>query len=219
MESMMSMMPGMSMGDAMTNTATATTGSLSTTATATASAMMASMTGVSGTTMSGMMNGCKISMLWNWYTVDTCFLLTAWRIRSGGGFAALCIGVILMTIVLQALGWLAKFYDQRLVQQAKQAAIHAGTSDSLIAKDGHHVSSPSSFRPNITQQAVRTLVRTAQFAMAYWIMLLAMYYNGYVIICIILGSFIGIYFFQWDRLGGLPGYAPETHPEPTGCCG
>jgi solute carrier family 31 (copper transporter), member 1 len=166
-------------------------------------------------------------MLWNWYTVDTCFLSTSWRIRSGGGFAALCIGIILMAIALQALAWLAKFYDQRLVRQVNRQAngnnssLHAGTSDALIAKDDRHhdISAPTSFRPNVTQQAVRTLIRTAQFAMAYWIMLLAMYYNGYVIICIILGSFIGIYFFQWDRLGGQQGLTSEMHSEPTGCCG
>jgi hypothetical protein len=26
----------------------------------------------------------QISMLWNWYTVDSCFLSTQWHIRSKG---------------------------------------------------------------------------------------------------------------------------------------
>lgn len=215
MDSMASMpgMTGMTMSDAATQTAMS---SMSTTATATTSAMTGAMTTAAG----GMtMDGCRISMLWNWYTIDTCFLSSSWQIRSGGGFAALCIGIVFMGILLQALGWLSKFYDQRLIQQAQKAAVAAGTSDSLIAKNGRHISSPTTFRPNVTQQAVRALIRTLHFAMAYWIMLLVMYYNGYVIICVILGSFIGIYFFQWDRMGGTNCSTPETQTEPTGCCG
>lgn len=52
---------------------------------------------------------------------------------------------------------------------------------------------------------VRTLLHTAQFVVAYIVMLLAMYYNGYVIICIFLGAFLGALAFGWDgvRAGGL----------------
>jgi hypothetical protein len=33
-----------------------------------------------------------------------------------------------------------------------------------------------------------------------------MYYNGYIIICIFIGSFIGAFIFQWETLGcGLVG--------------
>lgn len=31
---------------------------------------------------------------------------------------------------------------------------------------------------------------------------LAMYYNGYFIICIFIGAFIGSFIFQWEKLGG-----------------
>lgn len=29
-----------------------------------------------------------------------------------------------------------------------------------------------------------------------------MYYNGYILICIFVGSFIGSFIFQWESLGG-----------------
>jgi solute carrier family 31 (copper transporter), member 1 len=29
---------------------------------------------------------------------------------------------------------------------------------------------------------------------------LAMYYNGYIIICIFIGAYIGSFIFQWERL-------------------
>jgi len=34
-------------------------------------------------------------MLWNWYSLDACFLSHAWQITSHAAFAATCIGVIL----------------------------------------------------------------------------------------------------------------------------
>jgi solute carrier family 31 (copper transporter), member 1 len=30
---------------------------------------------------------------------------------------------------------------------------------------------------------------------------LAMYYNGYLIICIFIGAFLGAFVFQWETLG------------------
>ncbi len=180
-------------------------------------------------------------MLWNWETIDACFLTEKWRIRSYGGFAGLCIGVILIVVLLEALRRAAKVYDQYLAAQhrramssvtttttttaaaatmAAAAGDDAGRSDgsgSLIAKGGrrdrrqHESFDPSCppsplrrcepFRPNVWQQAVRALLHALQFAVAYWVMLLAMYYNGFVIICIIIGSFIGAFVFQWERIG------------------
>ena len=56
--------------------------------------------------------------------------------------------------------------------------------------------------PTLMQQVIRAAIHTMQFAVAYIIMLLAMYYNGYIIVCIFLGVFIGFMIFSWDALGG-----------------
>lgn len=57
---------------------------------------------------------------------------------------------------------------------------------------------------SIIHHLIRTLLHTAQFVVAYIVMLLAMYYNGYVIICIFVGAFLGALVFGWDgvRVGG-----------------
>lgn len=187
---------------------------------------------------------CKITMLWNWHTIDACFLAESWHIHSASAFAGLCIGVVLMVMLLEALRRVAKFYDQYLVRlhrhQAISAAVHSAgrrsvsstrdtpssasmTSASarrLLAEKAHIVSPTANFRPNFIQQGVRALLHTAQFAVAYWIMLLAMYYNGYIIICIFAGAFLGAYAFRWERIGGydLDSLGDEA-TEATGCCG
>lgn len=168
-------------------------------------------------------------MLWNWETIDACFLSDQWKIRSQGGFAGLCIGVILLVVFLEALRRAAKIYDQYLDAQHRKSIAMATVHDSNSKEASHQSSGDQTtngsrstsaaktqpplplqldasyyepFRPNVWQQAIRALLHTLHFAVAYWIMLLAMYYNGYVIICIIIGAFIGAFVFQWERIGG-----------------
>lgn len=54
------------------------------------------------------------------------------------------------------------------------------------------------YRPSIVEHSVRSLLHMAQFAVAYIIMLLAMYFNGYIIICIFIGAFLGAFIFSWE---------------------
>jgi copper transporter 1 len=151
-------------------------------------------------------------MLWNWYTVDACFLARSWRITSKGAFAGSCIGVILLVLVLEALRRAAIEYDGFLVR--KNAERQAAASRSSSASDGihdkggamtTHSAKPVAFepvRPNVVEQAIRALLHMLQFAVAYFVMLLAMYYNGYIIICIFIGAFLGFFIFGWRALGG-----------------
>ena len=54
------------------------------------------------------------------------------------------------------------------------------------------------YRPSIVEQLVRALLHMVQFAVAYFVMLMAMYYNGYIIICIFIGAFVGSLIFSWE---------------------
>lgn len=55
-------------------------------------------------------------------------------------------------------------------------------------------------RPTLIEQLVRALLHMLQFAVAYFVMLLAMYFNGYIIICIFIGAFLGSFIFSWEPL-------------------
>ncbi|KAL8382022.1 hypothetical protein RB595_006009 [Gaeumannomyces hyphopodioides] len=178
------------------------------TTTMTPSANTTSSGGMSG--MGGMGGGCKISMLWNWYTIDSCFIASSWRITSEGMFAGSCIGVILLVMSLEFLRRSVKEYDRFLLRQ------HASASASKTSSGSPTPLAP--FRPNFFQQAIRALLHMVQFAVAYFVMLLAMYYNGYIIICIFIGAYLGAFVFQWETFtpGGDQTSAAR---EATVCCG
>ncbi|KAI1334619.1 Ctr copper transporter family-domain-containing protein, partial [Xylariaceae sp. FL0016] len=211
---------------------------------ATASATGDNMPGMSGMSGMDMQEGeCQISMLWNWHTIDACFLSESWHIRSQSGFAGLCIGVILIVFTLEVVRLAQKKFDAYLIAQRLRThdSISSGsiqnevTEGALIVKYGRLALPPATpFRPNVWQQAIRALLHTIHFALAYWVMLLAMYYNGYIIICILSGAFLGSYICRWERIGPvvrpatshIAGGAVVLEPihgdqpsEPTGCCG
>jgi solute carrier family 31 (copper transporter), member 1 len=133
-------------------------------------------------------------MLWNWYTVDACFLSSSWQITTNGTFAATCIGVMLMVVALEALRRIGKEYDAHVLRefQARLAALSANSSE-------HGEGGPKfvTFKASPVQQLVRSVIHAATFGLAYIIMLLAMYYNGYIIICIIIGAGLGKFFCDW----------------------
>ncbi|KAK3356829.1 ctr copper transporter [Lasiosphaeria hispida] len=171
-------------------------------------------------------SGCKISMLWNWYTIDSCFISSTWQIRSAGMMAGSCIGVILLVMLLELLRRGVKEYDRFLLRKHAASHVTLVNSDNGTPKAGsdnnggaaHSVCLPQTeYRPAIVEQAVRALLHTCQFAVAYFVMLLAMYYNGYIIICIFIGAYLGSFVFQWETLGLGPHTSAAN--EGTVCCG
>ncbi|KAI1394950.1 Ctr copper transporter family-domain-containing protein [Hypoxylon fuscum] len=192
--------------------------------TATSTAPTSTSTGMSMSMGGG--NSCKISMLWNWYTVDSCFIASSWHNTTSGMFAGSCIGVILLTMSLEFMRRTVKEYDRYLIRRHTSTNISASTAS---PKDGNDKAVPASptpshimgqsggFRPTVLEQAVRALLHMIQFAVAYFVMLLAMYYNGYIIICIFIGAYIGAFVFHWEPLDG--GRRPTSATqEPTICC-
>ncbi|KAF9882473.1 high affinity copper transporter [Colletotrichum karsti] len=194
--------------------------------------------------MGGSSADCKMSMLWNWYTIDACFLAESWQIKNAGMFAASCIGVGVLTVFLEIFRRLGKEYDA-LIQRQFQA--RAAELQSRIPKETSSCcdseSTPTAavvaasqtlvFRASPLQQLIRSVIHAATFGLAYIVMLLAMYYNGYLIISIIIGAGLGKFLCDWlvvrvtlEAPTALPTTpTARTTPkapgieEPSVCCG
>lgn len=188
--------------------------------TTTAPAAGAAATGMSSMGGMGSGNGCKISMLWNWNTIDSCFLASSWKITSNAVFAGSCIGVVLLVISLEMLRRGVKEYDRFLINKHITSQVGRPTPKAL-ADDGSPppacAAAANGYRPTILEQAIRALLHMLQFAVAYFVMLLAMYYNGYIIICIFIGAYLGSFIFHWEPLGGA--LQTSAAKEATVCCG
>ncbi|OAG34082.1 hypothetical protein AYO21_11776 [Fonsecaea monophora] len=176
------------------------------------------------------------------------FISKSWQVSSDGIFALSCIGVILLVISLEFLRRVQREYDswiRRKDQKAFALAAAARNRDNAAcasyeqeAEPGRKTATNTSMSPPLPErpllrrpqrsvvdrmtllqrQCIRSLIHMVQFGVAYFIMLLAMYYNGYIIICIVTGGFLGCFIFSWDQLL----IDSKDKPEPTdvtGCCG
>ncbi|KAI1787104.1 Ctr copper transporter family-domain-containing protein [Ganoderma leucocontextum] len=189
-------------------------------ATGTAAAASTTSTGMS-MSMSMGSSSCKVSMLWNWYTVDSCFISTSWHVKSKGAFAGSCIGVIILVIALEGLRRLQREFDRYLHRANGTSSPRIYTeeqSDTASRKGLNPLASALGRRSPVDQlklwqQLLRSGLFMVQFAVGYFVMLLAMYYNGYMIICIFIGAFLGASIFQWDTYHVTEG--PETRDS---CC-
>jgi copper transporter 1 len=87
-------------------------------------------------------------------------------------FAGSCIGVILLVMLLELLRRSVKEYDRYLVRKhiTKQTATSASDSANILPKDGS-IEVQGGYRPTGLEQAVRALLHTCQFAVAYFVML------------------------------------------------
>jgi copper transporter 1 len=130
-------------------------------------------------------------MLWNWYTVDACFIARSWQISSSGMFAGSCIGVIFLVISLELLRRSQREFDRYLRRSAPPSTggvsrIGSDSVESVPSKgsQGTMLGRPvggttSAHAPlKLWQQAFRSLLYMLQFAVGYFVMLMAMYYNG-----------------------------------------
>ncbi|KAH6983136.1 Ctr copper transporter family-domain-containing protein [Ilyonectria sp. MPI-CAGE-AT-0026] len=142
---------------------------------------------------------CKVNMLWNWYTIDACFLTTSWQIQNEGMMAATCIGVILLVILVEFFRRMGKEYDNLLHRQFERQATTHGTALAAQGCTGAVIPTRQTitFRASPLQQLVRAIIHAMTFGGAYIIMLLAMYFNGYIIICIFIGSGLGKFLCDW----------------------
>ena len=156
-------------------------------------------------------------MYWNWYTLDACFLSTTWHISSIVMFSGSCLGIIGLVLLLESLRRLQREYDRFISQQAQQHRLQIESGDDgYVNEDPPHSAIPllfdwakslplpsrhSGHLPTAPQQAVRAWIYTLQLAVAYTIMLLAMYYNGYILMSILVGAFVGSFIFSWEDTG------------------
>ncbi|KAL7624862.1 hypothetical protein AAE478_004076 [Parahypoxylon ruwenzoriense] len=159
------------------------------------------------------------------------FFAETWLIQSEGAFAASCIGVFVLVICLELLRRLGKEYDNFILRQFQQhieAQAHASKADDSCCSDAPAPGPQTvTFRATPVQQLIRSVIHALAFGVAYILMLIAMAFNGYIIISIIIGAGVGKFLCDWmiakvvvGRFAEQPGKgSADSLEEPTMCCG
>lgn len=211
-------------------------------------------------------HACKISMLWNWNTLDTCFIARSWHNNTRGKFAGSCIGCFALVVAAQWLNRVGRQFDLEAIKREKWKIYAQRANGGYIAKEEETESEEAlelfqlsqetswkttgialwktlshtwylrSFRPNLVQEEginpdrlisfggsyviypsfpthiTRVAIFVLQWGLSYIIMLLFMYYNGYIIISCIIGAVVGRLLFNYEPLAEVSGsLIPHTN--------
>lgn len=210
---------------------------------------MAGMAGMAGMNMSGgssstmsstrMKMSCTMSMLWNWYTKDVCFISDQWKTSTTAKFGGTCVGCFAL---LLAINWWRrillqyKIYCAELRREEVGDLIKAGVqinrrnepfkNNNLDKKNNMFVETMIPFMetwkhdwfwalnknltievdgklyiyPSVLEHLLNCIGDTMEWSVHHVIMLLFMYFNGYVFISCMIGAGVGFMLFQYRNI-------------------
>ncbi|KAG8979408.1 hypothetical protein FRC05_008393 [Tulasnella sp. 425] len=114
---------------------------------------------------------CKMHMLWNWETVDTCVVFRSWHVYNMTQFVITCLIIVLIGVSFEWLRKVQKGYDAKL---SRGPVGGAGTK-----------------RLALTPRLIRASLYGLIVFISFFIMLIFMTYNGYLVLSVVAGAFIG----------------------------
>lgn len=142
---------------------------------------------------------------------------------------------------MEALRRLGKEYDDWILRgfQARAAILDSPAPSDFSMKDSIKRATVTTtagegqnsrtlvFRASPLQQVTRSILHAVSLGVAYVVMLLVMSYNGYVIMCVLIGGGLGKFFCDWMTrrieisVGGQAGNEGGAAglDEPSVCCG
>ncbi|KIJ67748.1 hypothetical protein HYDPIDRAFT_83522 [Hydnomerulius pinastri MD-312] len=157
---------------------------------------------------------CSMNMLWNTQIIDTCIVFSSWHIRSNAQFLVSLVVIVLLGVLYEYLRVSSQAVDARIaakLSKGKRTASPAsgrstperGEDTGLLSgrrmkRDGVPV--PTHFR------ALRAVMYGASVFLSFFLMLVFMTYNAYLIFAVVAGAAIGHYTFgahvDFDATGG-----------------
>lgn len=66
-------------------------------------------------------------MLWNWYTIDSCFLSSTWHNRDKAMFAGSVVGVFFLCMAIEGVRRLGREYDRSIVRRKRVCLLCSGS--------------------------------------------------------------------------------------------
>ncbi|GAB0132850.1 hypothetical protein EsDP_00001274 [Epichloe bromicola] len=120
---------------------------------------------------------CSMSMLFTWDTRNLCIVFRQWHIRTTPGLILSLAAVVLLAMGYEALRALSRAYEDGINQRL---SVMPRRNRENASKRGH---------------VVKAVLYGVQNFYAFMLMLIFMTYNGWVMIAVSLGAFLGYLVF------------------------
>lgn len=135
---------------------------------------------------------CSMNMLFTWDTTNLCIIFRGWHIRSTAGLIFSLLAIILLTAGYEALRKGCREYEKR-IEKKQDAMPNSDTETTPFFWSGQE-------RMKITKtaHATKAFLYAVQNFYAFMLMLLFMTYNGWVMVSMFVGWFVGYLFLGLD---------------------
>jgi len=157
---------------------------------------------------------CSMHMLWNTQIIDTCVVFPSWHIRSNAGFVLSFFIILGLGVLYEWLRLASRKVDQRIAthimsKRGKDKVVSAavdGEHPSQEGEDGEDgmlttrprwaIKAPGAGTPlSPTARIIRASLYASTVFLSFFLMLVFMTYNAYLILAVVVGAGLGHYIF------------------------
>ncbi|CAF3463569.1 hypothetical protein SNK03_008394 [Fusarium graminearum] len=140
----------------------------------------------------GMTDMCSMNMLFTWDTNNLCIVFRQWHVRSTTSLLFSLIAVIILAIGYEALRSVSRRYEQSLDNRVRSVP---SLSDAPVTESTPILSGQSQGQADQRAHLIKAVLYALQNFYAFMLMLVFMTYNGWVMVSVSLGAFLGYLFF------------------------
>ncbi|KAF3098446.1 hypothetical protein TWF102_006011 [Orbilia oligospora] len=132
---------------------------------------------------------CSMNMLFTWDPTNLCIIFRSWHVRGTVSLIFSLLAIVALTAGYEFVREVSRRYEAKL--EAKRGILRReGPGGTTIQKDG---------------QLIKALLYALQVFYSFFIMLLFMTYNGWVMLAVAVGAFVG--YMIWGNTSAVKSVA------------
>ncbi|RYN74559.1 hypothetical protein AA0117_g6877 [Alternaria alternata] len=124
---------------------------------------------------------CNMNMLFTWDTTDLCIVFPSWHISGTGSLIFSLLAVVLLTAGYEAIREISRRYE----------AYSKGIMEGSRGRNGGVGRSAEQ-----QMKMIKAVLYAVQVFYSFFIMLLFMTYNGWIMLAVAVGAFVGYLMFS-----------------------
>ncbi|CAN9204049.1 unnamed protein product [Alternaria alternata] len=136
---------------------------------------------------------CNMNMLFTWDTTDLCIVFPSWHISGTGSLIFSLLAVVLLTAGYEAIREISRRYEAYSKGIMEGPRGDADESSSLLGPGRNGGVGRSADQQ---MKMIKAVLYAVQVFYSFFIMLLFMTYNGWIMLAVAVGAFVGYLMFS-----------------------
>jgi len=138
---------------------------------------------------------CQMSMVFTWNTQDLCIIFRSWHIRTTAGLLFSLLAVALLTAGYEALREASRRYEYYVDKRGENLPRPQNHLEDVTENTPFLWTGKAQIEVNRKAHVIKSILYGCQVFYSFFIMLLFMTYNGWVMIAVGVGASIGFLLF------------------------